>query len=69
MQEAAQILDEYKIKHEDQIVSAHRTPARFIRQDREVDAVGRDRSVQERTDNLVVAAGKRQWDVLGHHFT
>ena len=29
MQEAAQILDEYKIKHEDQIVSAHRTPARL----------------------------------------
>lgn len=29
MQEAAEILDEYKIKHEDQIVSAHRTPARL----------------------------------------
>ena len=29
MQGAAEILDEYKIKHEDQIVSAHRTPARL----------------------------------------
>ena len=29
MQGAAKILDEYKIKHEDQIVSAHRTPARL----------------------------------------
>jgi len=29
MQAAAEILDEYKIKHEDQIVSAHRTPARL----------------------------------------
>ncbi len=29
MQDAAKILDEFKIKHEDQIVSAHRTPARL----------------------------------------
>ena len=29
MQGAAQILDKYNIKHEDQIVSAHRTPARL----------------------------------------
>ncbi len=29
MQGAAEILDEYNIKHEDQIVSAHRTPARL----------------------------------------
>ena len=30
MQNASRILDEYKIKHEDQIVSAHRTPTRLI---------------------------------------
>lgn len=29
MKGAAEILDEYKVKHEDQIVSAHRTPARL----------------------------------------
>ena len=29
MQGAAEILDEFKIKHEDQIVSAHRTPVRL----------------------------------------
>ena len=29
MQGAAEILDKFKIKHEDQIVSAHRTPARL----------------------------------------
>lgn len=29
MQDAAKILDGFKIKHEDQIVSAHRTPARL----------------------------------------
>jgi len=29
MQGASEILDEFKIKHEDQIVSAHRTPARL----------------------------------------
>lgn len=29
MQSASEILDEFKIKHEDQIVSAHRTPARL----------------------------------------
>ena len=29
MKSAAEILDEFKIKHEDQIVSAHRTPARL----------------------------------------
>ena len=29
MKGAAEILDEFKIKHEDQIVSAHRTPTRL----------------------------------------
>lgn len=29
MKDAAEILDKFKIKHEDQIVSAHRTPARL----------------------------------------
>ncbi len=29
MKHAAEILDEFKIKHEDQIVSAHRTPSRL----------------------------------------
>ncbi|MFB5628371.1 MAG: 5-(carboxyamino)imidazole ribonucleotide mutase [Nitrosarchaeum sp.] len=29
MNEAAKILDEFKIKHEDQIISAHRTPTRL----------------------------------------
>ncbi len=29
MQDASEILDEFKIKHEDQIVSAHRTPGRL----------------------------------------
>jgi 5-(carboxyamino)imidazole ribonucleotide mutase len=29
MSEAAKILDEFKIKHEDQIISAHRTPTRL----------------------------------------
>ncbi|MGD8432036.1 MAG: 5-(carboxyamino)imidazole ribonucleotide mutase [Nitrosopumilaceae archaeon] len=29
MKGAAEILDEFKVKHEDQIVSAHRTPARL----------------------------------------
>ncbi|MFB5605591.1 MAG: 5-(carboxyamino)imidazole ribonucleotide mutase, partial [Nitrosarchaeum sp.] len=29
MGEAAKILDEFKIKHEDQIISAHRTPTRL----------------------------------------
>jgi len=29
MHEAAKILDEFKVKHEDQIISAHRTPTRL----------------------------------------
>ena len=29
MQSASEILDQFNIKHEDQIVSAHRTPARL----------------------------------------
>jgi 5-(carboxyamino)imidazole ribonucleotide mutase len=29
MKEAAEILDQFKVKHEDQIVSAHRTPSRL----------------------------------------
>jgi len=29
MQEAAMVLDEFQVKHEDQIVSAHRTPTRI----------------------------------------
>jgi len=29
MKDAAEILDKFKIKHEDQIVSAHRTPTRL----------------------------------------
>ncbi len=29
MKSAAEVLDEFKIKHEDQIVSAHRTPSRL----------------------------------------
>ena len=29
MKDAAEVLDEFKIKHEDQIVSAHRTPTRL----------------------------------------
>ncbi|MDH3677602.1 MAG: 5-(carboxyamino)imidazole ribonucleotide mutase [Nitrosopumilus sp.] len=29
MKEAAEILDQFQVKHEDQIVSAHRTPARL----------------------------------------
>ena len=29
MQGAAEIFDEFKIKHEDQIISAHRTPSRL----------------------------------------
>ena len=29
MKGAAEILDEFKVKHEDQIISAHRTPARL----------------------------------------
>ncbi len=29
MHEAAEILDKFKVKHEDQIISAHRTPTRL----------------------------------------
>ncbi len=40
MQEAAEILDEYKIKHEDQIVSAHRTPARLAEYAKHAEKMG-----------------------------
>ncbi len=40
MQGAAEILDEYKIKHEDQIVSAHRTPARLVEYAKHAEKMG-----------------------------
>jgi len=40
MQGAAEILDEYKIKHEDQIVSAHRTPARLAEYAKHAEKMG-----------------------------
>ena len=40
MQGAAEILDEYKIKHEDQIVSAHRTPARLAEYAKHAERMG-----------------------------
>ena len=40
MQGASEILDEYKIKHEDQIVSAHRTPARLEEYARHAEKMG-----------------------------
>ncbi len=40
MQAAAEILDEYKIKHEDQIVSAHRTPARLEEYAKHAEKIG-----------------------------
>jgi len=40
MQGAAEILDEFKIKHEDQIVSAHRTPARLTEYAKHAEKMG-----------------------------
>ena len=40
MQGASQILDQYGIKHEDQIVSAHRTPARLAQYARHAEEMG-----------------------------
>ena len=40
MQNAAEILDQYKIKHEDQIVSAHRTPARLSEYAKHAEKMG-----------------------------
>ena len=40
MQDAAKILDDYKIKHEDQIVSAHRTPARLTEYAKHAEKMG-----------------------------
>ena len=40
MQGAAKILDEYNIKHEDQIVSAHRTPARLSEYAKHAEKMG-----------------------------
>jgi 5-(carboxyamino)imidazole ribonucleotide mutase len=40
MQGASAILDEYKIKHEDQIVSAHRTPARLAEYAKHAEKMG-----------------------------
>lgn len=40
MQGAAEILDEFKIKHEDQIVSAHRTPARLAEYAKHAEKMG-----------------------------
>ncbi|MDH3854486.1 MAG: 5-(carboxyamino)imidazole ribonucleotide mutase [Nitrosopumilus sp.] len=40
MQGASEILDEYKIKHEDQIVSAHRTPSRLAEYAKHAEEMG-----------------------------
>jgi len=40
MQDAANILDEFKIKHEDQIVSAHRTPSRLTEYAQHAEKMG-----------------------------
>ena len=40
MHGASEILDEYKIKHEDQIVSAHRTPARLAEYAKHAEETG-----------------------------
>jgi len=40
MQGASEILDEYKIKHEDKIVSAHRTPARLAEYAKHAEKMG-----------------------------
>lgn len=40
MKGAAEILDEFKIKHEDQIVSAHRTPSRLDEYSKHAEKMG-----------------------------
>ena len=40
MAEAAKVLDKYKIKHEDQIISAHRTPARLAEYAKHAEKMG-----------------------------
>jgi len=40
MQSAAEILDQYKIKHEDQIISAHRTPDRLSEYAKHAEKMG-----------------------------
>ena len=40
MKGAAEILDEFKIKHEDQIVSAHRTPSRLSEYAKHAEQIG-----------------------------
>lgn len=40
MQETAKVLDEFKIKHEDQIISAHRTPQRLEEYAKHAEAMG-----------------------------
>lgn len=40
MQEASQILDEFNIKHEDQIISAHRTPDRLSEYAKHAEKMG-----------------------------
>ena len=40
MKGAAEILDEFKVKHEDQIVSAHRTPARLAEYAKHAEEMG-----------------------------
>jgi 5-(carboxyamino)imidazole ribonucleotide mutase len=40
MKDAAEILDEFKIKHEDQIISAHRTPTRLVEYAKHAEKMG-----------------------------
>ena len=40
MQETAKVLDEFKIKHEDQIISAHRTPQRLEEYAKHAETMG-----------------------------
>jgi len=40
MEGAAEILDQFKIKHEDQIVSAHRTPSRLAEYAKHAEKMG-----------------------------
>ena len=40
MMEAAEILDEFNVKHEDQIVSAHRTPSRLTEYAQHAEKIG-----------------------------
>ena len=42
MKGAAEILDEFKVKHEDQIISAHRTPARLAEYAKHAEKMGFD---------------------------